>query len=378
MNLAVSTEPLREICVSMYASEQSGVFHNVIRAHLAKALRTRDFAAACVMARHLAPVWSHVAGRTENPALFAATIIVAAKFKDATIATTLLHPFGLTAFAGKAALRFANLLPAYGIDWCRTAFQDWESQEENNLPSGRLKWIETTLPIPCRTLCATPGGRELAGWILTKQWEFIVDRSRQISKYAFAKDITRELVSLCNPILCAIESSRATRQPDLSARIVAFLTSDTSEAPVQVPMGVLRRAQQDHARTTRKTWNFRSVHEHCSRVITARLNQPTRANNNWSIETPLRCSCRLCAKLMEYLSAPHKVRFEWPLAKDQRAHIHRAIDGHDLPVTHVTRRAGRPFTLVLEKTSALFKRDTAERQSLREDLEWLEKTAVEF
>ena len=110
----------------------------------------------------------------------------------------------------------------------------------------------------------------------------------------------------------------------------------------------------------------------------ARLNQPMRANNDWSIETPIRCACRLCTTLPHYLSAPDKVRFEWPLAKDQRAHVHRTIDGHDLPVTHVTRRIGRPFTLVLEKTAILFKRDAAERQSLCEDLAWLEKTAAEF
>jgi hypothetical protein len=362
----------RTFVIRAKASPQRGI------AEIAKALRARNSAAAMGMAQRLAPFWSHVAVRTEKPALFAATLNVAAKLKDATIAATLLQPFGLKALAGKAALRLADLLSAYGIDWCRALFQDWESQEKNEQPKGRLTWMESTLAILCRALCETPVGRELAGWILTKQWEFILDRSRQISKHASAKDITREMVSLCKPILCVIESSRATRQPDLSVRLVAFLTSDTSDLPLEVPMGVLRRAKQDHARTTRKTWDFRSVHAHCLRVINARVNLPTRANNDWSIQTAIRCSCHLCATLTQYLHAPDKVRLEWPLAKDQRAHIHRAIDGHDLPVTHVTRRTGRPFTLVLEKTAILFKRDAAERQRLHEDLSWLEKTAAEF
>jgi hypothetical protein len=33
---------------------------------------------------------------------------------------------------------------------------------------------------------------------------------------------------------------------------------------------------------------------------------------------------------------------------------------------------------VLKKTAAVFKRDAAERQSLREDLAWLQKTAAEI
>jgi hypothetical protein len=362
----------RTFVIRAKASPQWGI------AEIAEALRAQDSASAIAMARRLAPFWSHIAGRTDQPALFAATVVVAAKLKEATIAATLLQPFGLTALAGKAALRLTDLLSAYGIDWCRTLFQELESQQKNELPKERLMWMESTLAILCRALCETPVGLELAGWILTRQWEFILDRSRQISNYTSAKDIAREMVSLCKPILCVIESSRATRQLDLSGRLVAFLTSEILELPLQVPMGVLRRAAQDNARTTRKTWDFRSVHTHCSRVVDARMNRPTRANNDWSIQTPIRCSCRQCATLTQYLRESGKVRLEWPLAKDQRAHIHRTIDSYDLPVTHTTRRTGRPFTLVLQKTAILFKRDAAERQSLREDLEWLEKTAAEF
>ena len=43
------------------------------------------------------------------------------------------------------------------------------------------------------------------------------------------------MVSLCKPILRVIESSRATQQPDLSGRVIAFLTADAAELPVQVP-----------------------------------------------------------------------------------------------------------------------------------------------
>ena len=46
--------------------------------------------------------------------------------------------------------------------------------------------------------------------------------------------------------------------------------------------------------------------------------------------------------------------FEWPLAKDRRAHVHGVRESHDLPVSHQTRRSGPPYTLVLRKTEALF------------------------
>lgn len=45
------------------------------------------------------------------------------------------------------------------------------------------------------------------------------------------------------------------------------------------------------------------------------------------------------------------------LVKDGRADIHQQVDRHGLPVSHTTRRTGRPFTLVLTKTRALFQRE---------------------
>ena len=66
---------------------------------------------------------------------------------------------------------------------------------------------------------------------------------------------------------------------------------------------------------------------------------------------------------------------EWPLAQQLRRHVHDRIDAHELPVRHETRRSGRPFTLVLEKTRALFEREAAARRSWQADRDWLAKLA---
>jgi len=63
--------------------------------------------------------------------------------------------------------------------------------------------------------------------------------------------------------------------------------------------------------------------------------------------------------------------FEWPLAQQRRQHVHSRIDAAELPVTHVTRRQGRPYTLVLKKTEALFARDQEARTRDETDLGWL-------
>jgi len=120
------------------------------------------------------------------------------------------------------------------------------------------------------------------------------------------------------------------------------------------------------------------VHASCSDDLTTRLNAPPRAKDDWSITTSMRCSCQLCVALTQYLRASDRVRFEWPLAKTQRAHIHGIIDSCELPVRHTTRRTGRPFTLMLEKTAGIFERDATDRRSWQNDLQWLKGTTADF
>lgn len=43
----------------------------------------------------------------------------------------------------------------------------------------------------------------------------------------------------------------------------------------------------------------------------------------------------------------------------------------ELPVSHQTRRTGRPYTLVLTKTDLIFERDRKRREQDRADLDWL-------
>lgn len=72
----------------------------------------------------------------------------------------------------------------------------------------------------------------------------------------------------------------------------------------------------------------------------------------------------MCETLGQFLTDPAAQALEWPLAKDGRHHVHSRLDSAELPVHHLTRRAGRPCTLVLTKTEAIFERD---RQARRRD-----------
>jgi hypothetical protein len=117
----------------------------------------------------------------------------------------------------------------------------------------------------------------------------------------------------------------------------------------------------------RETW---------TRALTALVATPPRAPGDWSITTKLGCKCELCARLGQFLRTAHQQQLEWPLAQERRAHVHGTITSYELPVTHVARRVGSPYTLVLAKTRALYARDAAERETWARDLAWLRESAT--
>jgi hypothetical protein len=81
---------------------------------------------------------ANVRGQAEKPALFDATLKVAAKLGDPNVAAALLQPFALAALKPKAAQRLGDLLDSYGFDWCQTLLQKWASEENHDPPPTRL------------------------------------------------------------------------------------------------------------------------------------------------------------------------------------------------------------------------------------------------
>jgi hypothetical protein len=102
------------------------------------------------------------------------------------------------------------------------------------------------------------------------------------------------------------------------------------------------------------------------------LGAGAQASGDWAIQLPAGgCTCELCEVLTTFLADRARRVLEWPLRTDSRAHVHSRIDAAEVPVTHVTRRAGRPYTLVLTKTDRLFAAEREERAAGAASLEWL-------
>ena len=180
-----------------------------------------------------------------------------------------------------------------------------------------------------------------------------------------------KLGDLARPLASVLTAAAAIGAASTRDAVSGFVR-DQGDAVTALEMPALRAAAETARGGARGEAGFGDLAADCAARLRARLARPQRASGDWSVELPAgSCDCELCGTLREFLEDKIRRTFEWPLAKERRQHVHARIDAAELPVTHVTRRQGRPYMLVLHKTDALFTREHQARNRDETDLEWL-------
>jgi len=334
--------------------------------------RIRDGALdeARTMAASILPFWREAAGREQRPRFFDRALRVGAGLKTPEPAAALLQPFSIEALTPGRGRAFVALVARYGEGWTRSLLREWSVDRPPAGPDrdDRGAWL-ASLPRLVRSLRAADeaAGPLAARLVLEDRWGGLKGTIEDARGQAPPTWRDQALASLARPILGWLEA--AAGAPDLEQEAVAFLAAPDNESLLPCLMKLLRAAAA--GTPARAAPALQDLARHCTRLLSERLERPAREADDWSMALPGSCPCPLCRRLGAFLADPEQRRLEWPLAKEARRHVHGRLDAHELPVRHKTRRAGRPYVLVLEKTEALHEREAAERRRWRADLEWL-------
>jgi hypothetical protein len=338
---------------------------------IVKALARGKLDAARQRIGELLPFWSSVVPHEHAPGLADQVLLVANDVDDARLATALVDPLKIEQVTPKLASRWVDLLARYGLAWCKQVFERWTARDERyGNTKSRLTWL-VALPALAAPLCAhgSDEGVDLIRGITRAQWAWLDTRIGGWIKPPLSSHSLESIEESSRPIVGLLAAAAVASDRELQTTIGKRLTAERGY-PVAGALAVLR-AGAPHGATM---LGLDPLRENWTRVLTELVATQPRRPGDWSITTKLGCKCELCARLGQFLRAANQQQFDWPLAKDRRAHVHGTITSYELPVTHVTRRVGSPYTLVLTKTRALFTRDAAERATWVRDLAWLRES----
>jgi len=359
-------------------------------ASMASSGRVRDAQAA---AATLTPFWDNaLRGRTPVEkggisGIFAQALRAADAVADASTAAMLLHPFRVEDLTDPHLDAFATLVGGYGQRWTANLLGTWFGRDQPAWAFGgtwaygngreRPQWVTDCLPGLCARLRGTRGagsairgGTVAAQRLLDLAWEWLEKQIRAGLALVPPSRRAEQLGSLGGPLAAVLTAAAAVGSASTRDAVTGFLRKQ-GDAVAPLEMSALRAAAEMPSAGPRADAGFAELAGDCAVWLRARLARPRRVPDDWSIELPGDCACPLCRNLRGFLEDRTRRTLEWPLAKEGRHHVHSRIDAAELPVTHVTRRQGRPYTLVLTKTDELFAREQRSRAEAEADVAWL-------
>lgn len=339
-------------------------------------IKAGNLAAAREQAATVGPLWSSAVREAEPPKLMAPALRVAAALDEPALARALLAPFRVESLTPRHARGLVALASRYGEPWMQAVVAGWSARPPGLTGSqDRAAWI-ASVPKVCAALdAADPTGAVVARLLLEPAWAWIGEMFEQ--SLAVGSPSRREdgLADLAAPIVGLLDGAATVgASDDLSREVIARLCTDPDDRLLGCAVHVVRRAAATMTPGARAAAGIDTIARHCRGRLAARLARPPRAADDWSLAVPggCGCGCELCGTLAGFLADPARRQLEWPLAKDRRRHVHSTIERAELPVGHQTRRIGRPYTLVLTKTAALFEREAEARRRDEADLAWLD------
>lgn len=328
-------------------------------------------------AHSLLPFWRGTAAQEKSERFVLDLLAVASALGEGGLAGDMLAPLGPSRLTAEAAPAFAALVERHGAAWGKKLFSTWA--ERDHMRFGEPPWLPL-LPGICQALKtgAPRHGETVASWLLAREVRSFEQRHKDslalppalLGEPARARD-RGDLVSF-------FEAAAVIGAASVREDLLAFLTAPRTALPALDAGELLQQCREGRPPAAVRALGLGPLHRHVMASLEGALSAPPRSPDDWSIEPHDRCGCALCEELSAFLRAPARVEHRWPLATDRRAHVHGAIDGQKLPVSHVTERRGRPYTLVLKKQKALFEIAAATRARQKEMLAWLRRNRRAF
>lgn len=299
--------------------------------------------------------------QAERCELLTLTVALAAAVQDADTAERLLDPFRLEQLRPEAMAPLDALAQRYGASWARQTVHSWATDGHGYHSQGADdEWL-AELPDLMR---AAPQRSAPAGEVLSLAWARLERRIEERSAAVATFAARQVLADLGRFVVALVEAATVRGDGKLRAEILARCRRAELLDLGVVALDAARRCPE----MLRVDAEIQLLREFVLAGLQARVDAPVRAADDWSVRGKSTCACELCATLNAFLADRNRQRWEWPLAKPGRQHVHSRLDREELPVSHVTRRTGRPFTLVLTKTAELFAREALARDQARADL----------
>lgn len=297
-----------------------------------------------------------------DPKLLINTLKLLTLQREPELAAQLLAPFAVFSLTPRAIDHFIKLLALYGAPWCEQIINQWLDRPGSH---DAIDWIKL-LPRMSQKLAkkADAPHRAFNMFMCRKYYALMKDREEQYSKYGLGRALNADLPKRSKQWIALLEACFYGADLETATQILTHLGSDEMRYPVELQLAVLSHFRAAVDEDVFAAAGFQSLYQRCHQQLEQAITTGTRAADDWSLTVNNSCDCNDCKTMGRFLTAKTQQSATLPMGKNRRKHLHRQIDFLHIPVSHVTKRVGSPFSLVLTKSPTIF-RDAVKQMKLR-------------
>ncbi len=167
-----------------------------------------------------------------------------------------------------------------------------------------------------------------------------------------AGDIQRNYEKRCDVAKSILLAARFSSEEDTLKKVIATILACPRLYSVLTLLDVYFSITE--VVTDEQLTQYKPLHDYTLRKVENELKHGLRSPLDWSITTPLLCSCPYCACAAEFLTCQTESKKIWPLAERHRRHVEKAITYVGLPVHCSVHAVGSPHKFVMEKREDLY------------------------
>jgi hypothetical protein len=299
----------------------------------------------------LLPYWSEYLRQNSENSVISTAFKLALYVKDSQLAQAMIAGFDIKTLTPERVSLFLSLQEAYGTSWCVNILQEWIKPKDRWGSASKCEKISEIV----KNLSESKNRhKEITDWLLTYQLKKIIESNESCEKNSSRARLIEDTPGRIKEVMDFIAACVVVSNYSIYAELLNHITNHAELYPSLELTNVVYYLEETLDKKALDPWHYQKLFDYTYHEIKKEKDKGLRKKNDWSIKEKLSCACADCKTLSEYLQSDTVQHTRWPMGKNRRAHIHQAIDGLGIPVTHQTEHTGSPHKLILTKTDNLY------------------------
>ena len=292
----------------------------------------------------IAPYWQNYAKNHKAKEDIVNILNLASYINDSALSLQLLKVYNIPILNLETLPLWYSLIKSYGNKWYLSLLELLTSTKERRYDRDD-KIIDDFVNLT-QELSNNAEYNDIGGWLINYQLEKILLKH----KSPYTTNVVKNIAEITDLILGTI----IYQNQDIHLKIINHIITHENNYPYILLVNLFEQCANKLDKASLEPWGYKQLFDYIHKSLMTEHDQGLRDKNDWSINKKCKCNCQHCKITNDFLSQSTAREKVWPLVQDTRNHVELEIRALQIPVDTKVVTNGRPYQLILTKTTKLY------------------------